>query len=786
MQTGTAPVVPTPNLDALASQGMMFTDAHTPAALSARHPLQFDDGQQPCAEWPPVGHLELAGFLGVFGGVAHDTLGDVMQAAGYRTSFIGKMHFGGQPKDASGNVTHDYTQIDFSKPIGDGMVAHGFDYSYGLHSGQQNPPYVYFENDMFAPIDSNKPANNSSIQDWAPGTYPKSDGSVSTIENDNNPYRPGDVDWDSSKVGDQLSQKAVDFIDNHLQQNTAAGETKPFFMYYASQAIHFPHTPPNNFGSTPVRGTTINNKTDMIKELDLQVGRIVQKLQDEGLADDTLIVFTSDNGALGDQGGELAAGHNSAGGLRGFKGGPFEGGSRVPFIAKWGDGTTEGSYIPPGTSSDQLVMAQDWAATLYDLTRQDMANDQAQDSTTLLPLLFGQQSENDPLRSFAVMQSQTDAAKPHMIRMDDSEGEWMMLLNGSRQAVDLYNLSTDLAQTTNLVNDTNQQSRVTAMRQLFLQHDQENDARSTAPFTAANATSFPGGPQPPETANTISINLTNGDQSVTTPYGVVASSVWTNSTADNLTNVVDDTDAATTMDVLITDPGNRNYYGATYIGTPMHTGPQFFDGTDDGTTITLTDIPYDEYKVVVYLAGFTGNPGAKVTDGTTTYYWDSPDPADATLVQTTDVDASDGIDVANYAVFGWDDVPLTSSTLSLTFSLYADGLSGGAGVGGLQVIEILPLLVGDYNNNGVVDAADYTVYRDNLGADSSVLQNNRIDGPVGAEHYSQWRNNFGATRGASAAASAAVPEPAAWTLGAALAIAATATRSRRGERAAAR
>ena len=495
MQTGTAPVVPTPNLDQLARQGMMLTDAHTPAALCAPTRFSLMTGGIPSRNGRPWGTWGLKSSSAFSAGGTHVTVGEVMQAAGYRTGFIGKMHFGGDPRDSDWNVTHDYTEIDFSKPIADGLLAHGFEYSYGLQSGQQNPPYAYFENDMFAPIDPLKPASNSSIIDWVPGTYPNADGTVSIIPDDSNPYRPGDVDWNSSRVGDQLAQKAVGFIDRHLQQNAAANVDKPFFMYYASQAIHLPHTPPADFDGIAVRGTTINEKTDMIKELDLQVGRILQKLEDEGLADNTLVMFTSDNGALGDYGGESAAGHDSAGGLRGFKAGPFEGGSRVPFIAKWGDGTPAGSFIPPNSSSDQLVMAQDWVASLYDLTRQDMPNDQAEDSTTLLPLLFGQQAEDDPLRTFAVLQSKTDGDwKPFMIRMDDSEGEWLLQLKSDRTPHDLYNLTTDLAQTTTLIDDSQQQARISAMLQLYNQYNNQNDPRSTAAFRAENATPLPGLP----------------------------------------------------------------------------------------------------------------------------------------------------------------------------------------------------------------------------------------------------------------------------------------------------
>jgi arylsulfatase A-like enzyme len=773
LQTGTPPAVPTPTLDRLAREGMLFTDAHTPAALCAPTRFSMMTGGNPYRNGRPWGTWSLKGSSAFSANGTHDTVGDVMQAAGYRTAFLGKMHFGGDPLDSSGNVTRDYSQIDFSRPIGDGLSVHGFDYSYGLHSGQQNPPYVYYENDLFAPIDPSRPADNSSIVDWAPGTYPNPDGSFSVIQDDDNPYRPGDIDWDSSKVGDQLSRKAVDFIDGHLEQNVADGVSRPFFMYYASQAIHLPHTPPVALDSTAVQGTTINDKTDMLKEFDLQVGRIVAKLETEGLAENTLILVTSDNGALGDGGGELAAGHDSTGGLRGFKGGPYEGGSRVPLIAKWGDGTPAGSFIRPGAVSNQLVMAHDWVATLYDLTRQDMPNDQAEDSTTLLPTLFGHQPEEVPLRSFAVLQSQTGVAKPYMLRMDDDEGEWMIILNGSRQAIELYQLNTDLGQTNDLIDDPDQATRVSTMQQLFRQHDQQNDARSTAPFRAANATPFPDvSVSPPPNPGSISVNLTHSGQSVDIPYGVSESSQWTNSAADNLFNLVDDAGAMTTLDVAVSAPGGRNWYGANYTGTPMHTGPSFYDATDDRTTITLSQIPYDQYQVIVYLSGFLTNPGAQVSDGTTTFYWDSPDPQDPTLVQTTDTDPTDGIDFANYAVFGSEAAPLTDHSLTLSFGLWADGLAGGAGVGGLQIVEIRPL-AGDFNGDRVVNGADLFLWQ-------------RGGSPVAysVTDLTAWEAHFGAAT--AFPGSTPVPEPTLLPLAMLLALQARQPRQRRGGRAAVR
>lgn len=193
----------------------------------------------------------------------------------------------------------------------------------------------------------------------------------------------GDSNWDARGIGELLADKAVDFI----KRTTSESPEKPFFMCYFSNAVHHPHNPPEHFKGIPVKGTIGNGKAahlDMIFELDLQIGEIVKALKETGQLENTLFIFTSDNGGmLNYVPGTVESGHDPTNGLRGSKGDIWEGGHRVPFIAVWP------GKITAGSSSGEPVLTHDLMATMYALTGQDMPGNKALDSMNLLPVLTG-------------------------------------------------------------------------------------------------------------------------------------------------------------------------------------------------------------------------------------------------------------------------------------------------------------------------------------------------------------------------------------------------------------
>lgn len=484
--------VPTPNIDKLARQGMRFTDAHSPAALCAPSRFSLLTGSYPYRNGRPGGSWDVNNSSGFsFNGDRtkagrHITVGEVLQNAGYKTAFFGKMHLGGNVYNAEGEVIREKDKLntmDYSQGVDDALNEHGYDYWLGLLSGIQHEPYAYFENGKYVPIDPLNPADNTSTRLLKNGFYKVSDNGLSEIVEAGRVPARGDEDYDSSQAGIIFTNGAVNFIDRHMQENREQDKRQPFLLYFASQAIHVPHTPPFDFDGEPssideqVMGKTGAVTSDVLYELDLQVGKILNKLEEEGIADNTLIFFTSDNGALWPRVthyGDPA--HDNNGPLRDYKASVYEGGHRVPFIAKWGDGTEAGSVIKPGTVSDQLIVGHDWVATMYEITRQNMEEDQAKDSASLLPVLMGKQSEDEPLHEFVLYQA--GFAYEGAIR----EGDLVLVVDRNEEATELYDLSIDLAQEHNLINEEEYQDTVTRLHKKFLKYN-DHDNETIEPRT---------------------------------------------------------------------------------------------------------------------------------------------------------------------------------------------------------------------------------------------------------------------------------------------------------------
>lgn len=474
--TGQAPVIPTPHLDALAQRGMRFTDAHAPAALCAPTRYSMLTGNYPFrgrVRWGTWNYNDRSQILD-----GQRTAADVLRNAGYATAFIGKLHLGGDFYDFEGNRVPegrqpDYTRIDFSRKADHFANDHGFDYSYAAHDGIQKFPYAYFENDRYDPIDSDDDYTMVMLEKGRKGQ-----GEISFTG-------CGDPDWDGALAGQVFAGKAVDFIEEHHRQNVEHGRSTPFFLYYATPTPHWPHTPPAEFApGVPVAGVTgLGPKADMIYELDLQIGAIVTTLERLGLLDDTLILVTSDNGGSASRGAEKAAGHRSCGPFRGVKGTIYEGGHRVPLIAAWGDGTPNGSRIAPGTVCDQLVSTSDWVATIYELTGTAMPTDQAMDSVSLLPMLLGRSPLDQSVRQHLILQAKP-AKKP-----DDPpsfavrEGTHVLLLDGSGQPAEFYDLAEDPQQTRDLIGDPTLQQHIAAMAEYYQTYGLPGAPRTTEPYT---------------------------------------------------------------------------------------------------------------------------------------------------------------------------------------------------------------------------------------------------------------------------------------------------------------
>lgn len=366
----------TPHLDRLAAAGMRFTDAHAPGAwcvpsryglLTGRHPHRASMGA-----WTERALIDSS----------QTTLATLLRDRGYATYMVGKWHLGFEGG----------TDYDCSHPLRGGPVDHGFDRYFGIPSSLDIPPYFYIRGDacVTAPTDSigdnqSDPAIWTDIQ----GAFWRGGG-----------IAPGFAHRD---VLPRLRQESVAYLNAHAEER---GD-QPFFLYLALTAPHTPWLPPDS-----LRGTTETGLYgDFVRHVDLAVGRVLETLDQRGLAENTLVVFTSDNGPVWYPKDEQRFGHRSTDVYRGMKGDAWEGGHRMPFIARWPD------RIPANTTNDQLITLTDMLATFADLSGPGLPETARTDGHSLHPLL--QSAQDTIARDGAVHYTGTYLA----IR----EGPWKLI-----------------------------------------------------------------------------------------------------------------------------------------------------------------------------------------------------------------------------------------------------------------------------------------------------------------------------------------------------------------------
>jgi arylsulfatase A-like enzyme len=363
-RTGKSPVIPTPNIDQMISDGIRFSDAHAPNSLCAPSRFSMLTGnysfrnERPWGAWSPWVNPGIE--------PKYTTSARISRQSGYATAFLGKWGCGGllSEQDTGKIVSRENLEYaDFSH-LYKAANYFGFDYALELPRGIQNFPFAFYENSRWMPL------KESSQLQWVGSEQNKLKEKDSGI---------GDSNWNPTQVGSILASKAEAYIKKH----TAENPDQPFFLYFSSQAVHAPHTPPEELDGVPIAGSTPDAQGDMVRELDTQVGMIIQCLKETGVYENTLLIFTSDNGGLKPTPALAEAGHDSTNGLRGVKGKIYEGGSRVPFIAVWPN------WIKPNIESNEPVVAHDIVATIAAITEQDVSEWEVKDSLNLLPLFLG-------------------------------------------------------------------------------------------------------------------------------------------------------------------------------------------------------------------------------------------------------------------------------------------------------------------------------------------------------------------------------------------------------------
>ncbi len=437
-------IIETPTIDKLAKEGIMFTDAHSPAAFCAPTRYAIMTGNHCYRSYAP------RGVWGCYqpSPIEPDqlTLGFLMKQAGYKTSFFGKWGFGMDfaRKDNPNTIyrgprNKPELDVDITKIIDKGPQQNGFDYSFMYPAGIQAAPYAVYENGIMKPLNK-----NSEIVRITQKNMDKIGFKLDKMEG------LGDSYWNPFNAGELLVNKAVDFIEKSSESE------EPFFMYYCSQAVHKPHTPSKTLNGNKIAGTTPSNHLDMVKELDVQMNMIVNALKEKGVYENTLFIFTSDNGGLLIS-ETIKSGHSSNDTYRGGKNQAYEGGHRVPFIAHWPN------KIKSNSISNKPILGIDIMATLADLTNQKIDKNQAMDSSNLLPIILeGKDIEPHP---FLINQSGT--GKEAMI----TENSWKLIIKianednfeENQKRIALFNLNENPSEIEeqNLINHPNYQDKVT-------------------------------------------------------------------------------------------------------------------------------------------------------------------------------------------------------------------------------------------------------------------------------------------------------------------------------------
>ncbi|MDF7823922.1 arylsulfatase [Pontiellaceae bacterium B12227] len=442
-------LIPTPHIDRLAREGLRFTDGHCSAATCT--PSRFSlltgvHGFRAGARVLPPDAPLIIPTDGL-------TLPKLFKKAGYQTGVIGKWHLG---------IGDGEKPVDWNGVVKPGPLEIGFDSSFLLPSTNDRVPCVYVDDHHVVNLDSKDPLfvgkskkavdrlgstaypdgrKNREAMTYYQSTHGHNDSVINGIGRMG--YMAGGKSalWDDETIADTFVDKAKAYISKHRNE--------PFFLYFASQDIHVPRAPHPRFQGS----TELGYRGDAMVQFDWVTGQIMQALEENGIADNTIVVFSSDNGPVYDDGyddgttvmcsnEELDRGHDGSGVWRGGKYQIYEGGTRVPFIVRWPD------QVKPGTS-DALVNQIDLLGSFAELLKVPLQNGEARDSRNALSAFMGK----DPVGQEYMIEESFGLALRH--------GEWKYIAAAkptwppNRPPIKpaLYNLKDDPGEGMNLIQE---------------------------------------------------------------------------------------------------------------------------------------------------------------------------------------------------------------------------------------------------------------------------------------------------------------------------------------------
>ena len=414
----------TPNFDSMASNGICFTDAHATSAVCTPSRYGILTGRYNWRSRLKCGVM--SGYSSPLIEEGRMTVADLFRANGYSTAAIGKWHLGMEFKKTDEfKLLPEFETcagVDYAGKIERSPITCGFDYYYGISASLDMAPYIYIENDHFTNLPDHE-TEDTGKRFWRKG--------------------PTAPDFVHEDVLPHLTDKVLERIESE--------KDKPFFIYFPMPAPHTPILPsPEFLGKS---GT--NEYGDFVLMVDAMVGRILDKLKELGLHENTIVVFTSDNGCSPMANFEelLQAGHNPSYVFRGHKADIYEGGHRIPLLVQWP------ARIKPGKRCDQLVCLCDFMATMAEMLGAELPPEAGVDSVSNLPLWL---DANGPaVREDVVHQSINGSLSlrkgKHQLEMRPGSGGWSYPAPGEETAdmprFQLYDLETDISERVNIIEE---------------------------------------------------------------------------------------------------------------------------------------------------------------------------------------------------------------------------------------------------------------------------------------------------------------------------------------------
>ena len=445
-------MIPTPNIDKLAKEGIRFNDGHCVAATSTPSRFSMLTGvhafRHDVSILPPNAPLTIPTNI--------LTLPKLFKQAGYETGIVGKWHLG---------LGERGTPVNWNADVKPGPIELGFDKSFLLPSTNDRVPCVYLDGHRVQNLDKNDPLYIGKNIDEVniPGStqYPdgKKDRSAMTYYKNTFGHDQSVING-ISRIGYMSGGKSAlwndetmtDVFVNQTRQFITANKEKPFFLFFASQCIHVPRAPNKRFQGA----TKLGYRGDSMVEFDWAVGEIMKMLEENGLSKNTIVIFSSDNGPVYDDGyadgttnkllnGEVDRGHDGSGQWNGGKYQIFEGGTRVPFIIRWPAG------IKKTGISDALVSQIDFIASFAQMLNIKLAPNEAKDSRNMFNAFLGKDKTGSPY----LVEEAGDALAVR-------NGQWKYIESpikknrkssqGGSEAA-LFNLAVDTAETNNIIAD---------------------------------------------------------------------------------------------------------------------------------------------------------------------------------------------------------------------------------------------------------------------------------------------------------------------------------------------